>query len=99
MQFAYQFPEITERLVLVSSGGLGPEVSPVLRAAALPGADMFIAATAAAGRSVGAALARGLAAVGCGPLPTSPWSLAATRRSPTPAAGPPSWPRCARSSA
>jgi pimeloyl-ACP methyl ester carboxylesterase len=63
MQFAYQFPEITERLVLVSSGGLGPEVSPVLRAAALPGADLFIAATAAAGRSAGAALARGLAAV------------------------------------
>jgi pimeloyl-ACP methyl ester carboxylesterase len=49
MQFAYQFPEMTERLVLVSSGGLGPEVSPVLRAAALPGADLFIAATAAAG--------------------------------------------------
>ena len=24
MQFAYQFPELTERLVLVSSGGLGP---------------------------------------------------------------------------
>ena len=67
MQFAYQFPEITERLVLVSSGGLGPEVSPVLRAAALPGADLFIAATAAAGRSVGAALARGLAAAGLRP--------------------------------
>ena len=63
MQFAYQFPEITERLVLVSSGGLGPEVSPVLRAAALPGAGLFIAATATAGRSAGAALARGLAAV------------------------------------
>lgn len=46
MQFAYQFPEILERLVLVSSGGLGPEVSPLLRAAALPGAGPFIAATA-----------------------------------------------------
>jgi len=67
MQFAYQFPEITERLVLVSSGGLGPEVSPVLRAAALPGADLFIAATATAGRSAGAALARGLAVVGLRP--------------------------------
>ncbi len=64
MQFAYQFPEITERLVLVSSGGLGPEVSPVLRAAALPGANLFIAATAAPGRAVGSALARGLGAVG-----------------------------------
>ena len=64
MQFAYQFPEITERLVLVSSGGLGPEVSPILRAAALPGADLFIAATAGPGRTVGSAIARGLAAVG-----------------------------------
>ena len=44
MQFTYQFPEMVERLVLVSSGGLGPEVSPILRAAALPGADLFIAA-------------------------------------------------------
>jgi pimeloyl-ACP methyl ester carboxylesterase len=67
MQFAYQFPEITERLVLVSSGGLGSEVSPVLRAAALPGADLFIAATAGPGRTVGSALARGLAAVGLRP--------------------------------
>ncbi|MGO9322857.1 MAG: alpha/beta fold hydrolase [Solirubrobacteraceae bacterium] len=67
MQFAYQFPEITERLVLVSSGGLGPEVSPVLRAAALPGAGLFIAATAGLGRVVGSALARGLAAVGLRP--------------------------------
>src|SRR2546423_1081633 len=51
MQFAYQFPEMTERLVLISSGGLGPEVSPVLRAAALPGADMFIGATAGPARA------------------------------------------------
>src|SRR5271166_5128820 len=64
MQFAYQFPEIAERLVLVSSGGLGPEVSPLLRAAALPGADAFISATAGPGRAVGSALARGLGAVG-----------------------------------
>jgi pimeloyl-ACP methyl ester carboxylesterase len=67
MQFAYQFPEITERLALVCSGGLGPEVSPVLRAAALPGANLFIAATAAPGRVAGSALARGLAAVGLQP--------------------------------
>src|ERR671930_198847 len=38
MQFFYQFPQRTERLVLVSSGGLGHEVSPLLRSAALPGA-------------------------------------------------------------
>jgi pimeloyl-ACP methyl ester carboxylesterase len=69
MQFAYQFPELTERLVLVSSGGLGPEVSPVLRAAALPGANLFIAATAGPGRVVGSAMARGLASVGLRPSP------------------------------
>ena len=67
MQFSYQFPEMVERLVLVSSGGLGPEVSVVLRAAALPGAELFIAATAAAGSTVGATLGRGLAAVGLQP--------------------------------
>jgi pimeloyl-ACP methyl ester carboxylesterase len=67
MQLAYQFPEIVERLVLVSSGGLGPEVSPVLRAAALPGADLFISVTAGAGRRVGSALGRGLTAVGLRP--------------------------------
>jgi pimeloyl-ACP methyl ester carboxylesterase len=32
MQFAYQFPERTERLVLVGSGGLGPEVSKAIKA-------------------------------------------------------------------
>jgi pimeloyl-ACP methyl ester carboxylesterase len=37
MQFFYQFPQRVERLVLVSSGGLGREVSPLLRTAALPG--------------------------------------------------------------
>jgi pimeloyl-ACP methyl ester carboxylesterase len=67
MQFTYQFPEIVERLVLVSSGGLGPEVSPVLRAAALPGADLFIAATAAVGGRVGSVIGRGLGAVGLRP--------------------------------
>jgi pimeloyl-ACP methyl ester carboxylesterase len=42
MQFFYQFPQRTERLVLVSSGGLGHEVSPLLRAAALPGATPLL---------------------------------------------------------
>jgi len=67
MQFAYQFPEMVERLVLVSSGGLGPEVSPVLRAAALPGAELFIAATAGLGQRAGAAMGQRLAAVGIRP--------------------------------
>jgi pimeloyl-ACP methyl ester carboxylesterase len=43
MQFFYQFPQRTERLVLVSSGGLGHEVSPLLRSAALPGASALLA--------------------------------------------------------
>ena len=67
MQLAYQYPEMVERLVLVSSGGLGPEVSPVLRAAALPGSEVFIAATAAAGSKVGSAIGRGLSAIGLRP--------------------------------
>jgi pimeloyl-ACP methyl ester carboxylesterase len=67
MQFAYQFPEMVERLVLVSSGGLGPDVSPVLRAAALPGSDLFIGATAGIGRRIGGLLGRGLSAIGLRP--------------------------------
>jgi pimeloyl-ACP methyl ester carboxylesterase len=42
MQFAYQFPERCQRLVLVSSGGLGREVTPLLRAATLPGAEFVV---------------------------------------------------------
>jgi pimeloyl-ACP methyl ester carboxylesterase len=67
MQFIYQFPEMVERLVLVSSGGLGPDVSPVLRAAALPGADLFIAATAGVGGRIGSAIGRGFGAIGFRP--------------------------------
>ena len=36
MQFAYQFPERIERMVLVVLGGLGPEVTPAIRAVTLP---------------------------------------------------------------
>ena len=42
MIFFYQFPQRTERLALISSGGLGPDVSPLLRAAALPGAEAAV---------------------------------------------------------
>jgi pimeloyl-ACP methyl ester carboxylesterase len=42
MQLAYQFPERVERMVLVSSGGLGQEVGLVLRAATLPGAEWVL---------------------------------------------------------
>jgi pimeloyl-ACP methyl ester carboxylesterase len=69
MQFAYQYPEMVERLALVSSGGLGPEVSLVLRAATLPGADLFIGATAGPGSALGSALGKGLGAVGLRPDP------------------------------
>lgn len=67
MQFTYQFPEMVERLVLVSSGGLGPEVSVLLRAAALPGSEVFISATAGLGRLAGSTVGRGLAAIGMRP--------------------------------
>jgi pimeloyl-ACP methyl ester carboxylesterase len=42
MVYFWQFPERVERLALVSSGGLGDEVSPLLRSAALPGASALI---------------------------------------------------------
>jgi pimeloyl-ACP methyl ester carboxylesterase len=42
LQFAYQFPEYCERLVLVASGGLGKEIHPLLRAAALPGSEIVL---------------------------------------------------------
>ncbi len=44
MQFAYQFPQMAERLVLVCSGGLGKEVSPLLRALSLPGTEYVLPA-------------------------------------------------------
>jgi pimeloyl-ACP methyl ester carboxylesterase len=46
MQFFYQFPARVERLVLVSSGGLGHEVSPMLRTAALPGVSAALSLAA-----------------------------------------------------
>ena len=63
MVFSYQFPERTDRLVLVSSGGLGREVHMLLRAAALPGADYVLPVITSnrvlgAGRGVGSVLRR-----------------------------------------
>jgi pimeloyl-ACP methyl ester carboxylesterase len=63
MQFAYQSPERCERLVPVSSGGLGRAVHLLLRAAALPGADFVLPLIASApllglGRRVGGVLQR-----------------------------------------
>src|SRR5258705_9326435 len=56
MQFFYQFPQRVERLALISSGGLGHQVSPMLRGAALPGAASGI--WLVANRRVRAALER-----------------------------------------
>jgi len=63
MQFAYQFPEYCERLVLMSSGGLGREVNPLLRAATLPGSEWVLPVLThsyalRAGEAVGAAVGR-----------------------------------------
>lgn len=44
MQFAYQFPAMTERIVLVASGGLGRSVNPVIRALTVPGSGLALAA-------------------------------------------------------
>ncbi|MGN6872396.1 MAG: alpha/beta fold hydrolase [Solirubrobacteraceae bacterium] len=63
MQFAYQFPERTDRLALVSSGGLGRSVHGLLRAATLPGSELVLPLLAGrrvldAGRTVGRGLGR-----------------------------------------
>ncbi len=42
MQFAYQYPERCERLVLVSTGGVGREVHPILRVASSPLATLVL---------------------------------------------------------
>lgn len=44
LQFTYQFPERVASLVLMSSGGLGPDVHFGLRAASLPGSEMVLRA-------------------------------------------------------
>ncbi len=62
MQFAYQFPERTERVLLVAPGGLGPEVNPAVRAVTLPGFQQAMAVATLPGvRHVGTTLMRLLA--------------------------------------
>jgi len=56
MQSSNQFPQRTERLGLISSGGLGSEVGPLIRGAALPGVNHLLARRAPAG--AGCALER-----------------------------------------
>ena len=95
MQFSYQFPEMTERLVLVSSGGLGLEVNPALRAASLPGAGLFLSVTAEATRRAAGIAGRVLRATMRLQSPASTSSCAATPRWPTRTVAPRFSPRCA----
>lgn len=81
MQFSYQHPEYCHRLALISSGGLGPDVSWTLRLLAAPGAELLMPVIAAppvitAGNKVASWLGeRGLRApvrTRCG-VRTGPW--------------------------
>jgi pimeloyl-ACP methyl ester carboxylesterase len=68
MQFAYQFPTWCERLVLVGSGGLGREVSPLLRVLAVPGLEhLFPVVLNGPVRDAGRVVLAGLARVGLHP--------------------------------
>jgi pimeloyl-ACP methyl ester carboxylesterase len=72
MQFAYQFPERCERLVLVGSGGLGREVNPLLRALTLPGSEAVLQlACADPIRSAISAVGRFASGVGFRPAPVT----------------------------
>jgi pimeloyl-ACP methyl ester carboxylesterase len=42
MQFVYQHPDYCQRLILVSSGGLGPDVGWTLRLLSAPGAELVL---------------------------------------------------------
>jgi pimeloyl-ACP methyl ester carboxylesterase len=42
MQFAYQHRDYCERLALIGSGGLGPDLSPMLRILSAPGAELVL---------------------------------------------------------
>lgn len=42
MQFVYQHPDYAQRLILISSGGLGPDVGWVLRLLSAPGAELVL---------------------------------------------------------
>jgi pimeloyl-ACP methyl ester carboxylesterase len=42
MQFAYQHRDYCERLALIGSGGLGPDLSPMLRILSAPGSELVL---------------------------------------------------------
>ena len=89
MQLAYQFPEHCERLVLVSSGGLGREINALLRAASLPGSSSSCRCWSTIGSWVSAG-SPGVCSAGsdCGCTPTWKRSCAVTPRCPTARRGP-----------
>ena len=47
LQFIYQYPEFSERIALIGSGGLGKEVNLILRLLAVPGAGYLVSGAAA----------------------------------------------------
>jgi pimeloyl-ACP methyl ester carboxylesterase len=70
LQFSYQYPERTERLVLVGSGGLGRDVNPLLRLLSRPGSEAVLRlACAAPVRGVIESVANGAARMGLRPAP------------------------------
>ena len=65
MQLAYLCPERCERLVLVASGGLGDEVSPLIRSVSLPFAEFVLPLVMISGlRDAAAAVRNALARIG-----------------------------------
>lgn len=69
LQTAYLFPELLDRLVLVSSGGLGVDVHLLLRAATLPGSELVLPLlTSERVLGAGDAIGRGLNRLGI-PVP------------------------------
>ncbi|MBC2637951.1 MULTISPECIES: alpha/beta fold hydrolase [unclassified Rhodococcus (in: high G+C Gram-positive bacteria)] len=65
MQFSYQHPDLCDRLVLIGSGGLGPDVNWTLRLLAAPGSEFLLPLVApAAIRDAGDKVRGWLAAIG-----------------------------------
>jgi pimeloyl-ACP methyl ester carboxylesterase len=65
MQFAYQFPERTERMILIAPGGIGPDVTPAIRLVTLPFFTSWMGLLTLPGiRHIGMLGLRGLAGTG-----------------------------------
>lgn len=61
MQFAYQYPEFCERIVLISPGGVGGNIHPALRLATMPGAEWVLGVLGAPGARIAERMALSLA--------------------------------------